>query len=416
MNSTKRIVGDPNLHLYTNRRPFSEGGIRSSGPQIYFSSRITPGFIDLATYDDMETYIYTAPILNPNYVLDSKNKDKSELKTLKTPFLNNLFQKSIVPGIPLTMIPEKKELKLDFNKWTISYTDNKNIYHSAWLSITFPEVKLKDYLVSDYKIRWTDNLMHNLFKKITCGSIEYDNYSLDLNHFFYTDENKKSSYEKMIGNNSKASRTIPQMTLVLPLPYVHHFYHFQTRSWRDLLILEKSGSRQELKVEMLEKEPHLDKVDLFYNKIVTNQTKINKKPSLIESFETFISENPKMVILPFSGLVSKIYIIIREKSKPYESLSYEPLEKISSPLFNVLHPNLDDTEIKTDITLPSDYLFSIEPYFRAKNIPEQKGVYMFSCLKKEKFRDSYLKINYKSNVDVANLFVVVCVQKNLASK
>lgn len=140
---------------------------------------------------------------------------------------------------------------------------------NVWFRCQIPQIQLYDAgtaIYSDATIRWTRNLMHNLFEKIQLvfnelTVQELDSFYLDFNAIFRIPSNKRLVYDNMIGNVSDmvspvgrntALGTGGYHTLVIPfffsedsgvalpiaaIPMNEVTIVYTLRRWQDLVVL-----------------------------------------------------------------------------------------------------------------------------------------------------------------------------------
>lgn len=210
------------------------------------TSNLTSGFIDLATYDEQEKYMYGGPDATAYFVRETR---KSTWFT----------------QVPVCL--SKSSGSSDFgNQWSVSISRAGDYLLQTWLRVEIPQVTL--LVTGNYtpgtRIRWTNNLMHALIKEccITFNDLvaaRFDNYHLDFWSAFTVPAGKRNGYNNMVGNqlegfNGQGAVTLPALVLNLPLPF---FYtrdsgvalptaaipyndmriQFQFRRWEELLQL-----------------------------------------------------------------------------------------------------------------------------------------------------------------------------------
>jgi hypothetical protein len=168
------------------------------------SSNVTSGFIDLATYDELEKYMYGGMDATAYFVRETR---KSTWFT-QVPVV--LSRASGTPGFD--------------TDWSVQISRAGDYLLNTWLRVTFPELTV---VGGGNKICWTPNLMHNLIKEasITFNDLvaaRFDNYFLDFWTAFTVPASKRDGYDHMIGNNgslTKLATSLPKTTLNLPLPF-----------------------------------------------------------------------------------------------------------------------------------------------------------------------------------------------------
>lgn len=190
------------------------------------TSNLTSGFIDLATYDEQEKYLYGGPDSVAYFVREIR---KSTWFT-QVPVV--LSRSSGQPGFGQQFSVSISRagdyllhtwLRLTLNKITAIASNDRAIISGSTSSV----------------LRWSRNFMHNLI--IECNisfndlvAARFDNYHLDFWAAFTVPEGKRLGYSSMIGNtddliNPVASAgfpyslqpSLPQKTLNLPLPFFY---------------------------------------------------------------------------------------------------------------------------------------------------------------------------------------------------
>ena len=230
------------------------------------SSNITSGFIDLATYDELEKYMYGCGDAVAYFV---RTTCKSTWFTQVPVILSNASGQA------------------EFGRtWSVSISRAGDYLLQTWLRVGLPEVRaLNGGQNARYHIRWTRNFMHNLIQDccITFNDLvaaRFDNHHLDFWAAFTVPASKQVAYDNMIGNTAaltggsnnylparlnNSSQAAPQelqsslqsdrtwLNLPLPffysrdsgvalptaaLPYNEMRINFQFRNWWELLVVE----------------------------------------------------------------------------------------------------------------------------------------------------------------------------------
>jgi hypothetical protein len=209
------------------------------------TSNVTSGFIDLATFDEIEKYMYGGPDATAYFVRETR---KSTWFTQVPVVLSN------AAGSP------------GFNQdWSVNISRAGDYLLQTWLRLSTPTVQLKT-TSSLGSIRWTRNFMHNLIREcsITFNDLvaaRFDSYQLDFWAAFTTPASKQAGYDAMIGNIPSLIEpvgpggTLASEVLNLPLPF---FYgrdsgvalptaalpynemriNFSFRDWTELLVAQ----------------------------------------------------------------------------------------------------------------------------------------------------------------------------------
>ena len=209
------------------------------------TSNVTSGFIDLATFDEIEKYMYGGPDATAYFVRETR---KSTWFTQVPVVLSN------AAGSP------------GFNQdWSVNISRAGDYLLQTWLRLATPTITLQSSS-SLGTIRWTHNLMHNLIREcsITFNDLvaaRFDSYQLDFWAAFTTPASKQAGYDAMIGNIPSLvtpvgpGQSLPSEVLNLPLPF---FYgrdsgvalptaalpynemriNFSFRDWTELLVAQ----------------------------------------------------------------------------------------------------------------------------------------------------------------------------------
>tara|TARA_Y100000389_G_scaffold201567_2_gene244568 strand:+ start:1608 stop:3146 length:1539 start_codon:yes stop_codon:yes gene_type:complete len=234
------------------------------------SSNITSGFIDLATYDELEKYMYGCGDAVAYFV---RTTCKSTWFTQVPVILSNASGQA------------------DFGRtWSVSISRAGDYLLQTWLRVGLPEVRVLDGGDNaTLNIRWTRNFMHNLIQDccITFNDLvaaRFDNHHLDFWAAFTVPASKQVAYDNMIGNtaaltggsdnflparvnnsnNPNPTALLPRfqtdrtwLNLPLPffysrdsgvalptaaLPYNEMRINFQFRNWWELLVVEDTNA------------------------------------------------------------------------------------------------------------------------------------------------------------------------------
>lgn len=150
------------------------------------TSNLTSGFIDLATYDESEKFMYGGPDSTAYFVRETR---KSTWFTLVPVCLTKA---SGQPGFG--------------QEWSVNISRAGDYLLHTWLRVRMPSVRLVESAGNNgLALRWCHNLGHNLIKQcvITFNDLvaaQFDNWHLDFWAAFTTPASKKAGYDRMIGN------------------------------------------------------------------------------------------------------------------------------------------------------------------------------------------------------------------------
>ena len=133
------------------------------------TSNLTSGFIDLATYDESEKYMYGGDDATAYFVRETRKA---------TWFTQVPVCLSRASGNP------------EFGQeWSVSISRAGDYLLQAWLRVTIPSVQLAatNQYGTDGRLRWTRNLLHNLVKEcaITFNDLvaaRFDSFHLVRHH------------------------------------------------------------------------------------------------------------------------------------------------------------------------------------------------------------------------------------------
>ena len=378
------------------------------------TSNVTSGFIDLATFDEIEKYMYGGPDATAYFVRETR---KSTWFT-QVPVV--LSRASGTPG---------------FNQdWSVNISRAGDYLLQTWLRLTTPEVTLVSTSSTDLTLRWTPNLMHNLVKEcsITFNDLvaaRFDHWQLDFWSAFTVPAGKQIGYLNMIGNittlvqPTAAGVKIPSATLNLPLPF---FYsrdsgvalptaalpynemriNFSFRNWSELLIVQSSNGTSIGTSPTISQiggsEPNIKDCYVWANyAIVSNDERKRMacapRDILIEQVQTAPkqtwnpSNNPNPTYdIRFSHAIKVLFFSVRNKSCPSLWSNYtttSPVVTSSGVLFTIGNPNAVDPIKETSLiyentarlsSMGSDYFSLVNPYYNAPNIPTVTGYHEYS--------------------------------------
>lgn len=168
------------------------------------TSNVTAGFIDLATYDELEKYMYGGADATAYFVRETRKA---------TWFTQVPVVLSRASGSPQFG-----------SEWSVTISRAGDYLLQTWLRVTLPKVNVTD---GGHTLRWTKNLMHNLIRECAISfndlvAARFDNYHLDFWTAFTVPSGKRNGYNNMIGNFDELvtpqSTELASHTLNLPLP------------------------------------------------------------------------------------------------------------------------------------------------------------------------------------------------------
>ncbi len=375
------------------------------------TSNLTSGFIDLATYDEQEKYMYGGDDATAYFVRDTR---KSTWFT----------------QVPVCL--SKASGSADFGQqWSVSISRAGDYLLQTWLRVTIPSVQLRSNSISA-TLRWTRNLMHNLISDcaITFNDLvaaRFDNYHLDFWTAFTVPAGKVNGYNNMIGNFDdliqphSSSSAIPSFTLNLPLPffftrdsgvalptaaipYNDMRISFSFRSFNELLIVDYTEGSDILsrpaQAGDLESVPSLaGNAQVWANyAIVSNEERKRMacapRDILIEQVQTAPLQqfNPSQNSRPsydirFSHAIKVLFFAVRNTTIASDWSNYTSEQHVIQGNAVVAHEDAVDPINATSIVyentqrlaaMGSDYFSLVQPYYHAPVIPLQTGYHMYS--------------------------------------
>lgn len=383
------------------------------------TSNVTSGFIDLATFDEIEKYLYGGPDATAYFVRETR---KSTWFTQ-------------VPVV-LSRSAGSPEFNTQFS-YSISRAGDYLI--ATWLRLATPAVTLlaSNSIGANGTLRWTRNFMHNIISEccITFNDLvaaRFDNYHLDFWTAFTVPSGKRNGYNNMIGNFDDmigphgVGETIESFTLNLPLPF---FYsrdsgvalptaalpyndmriQFSFRNWSDLLILEdNANAATEARVAIvvgaaadIAATPTLSNTNVWANyAIVSNDERKRMacapRDILIEQVQTA----PRQTFAPatnatpqfdirFSHAIKVLFFAVRNSTWASEWSNYTCASPVpaAGPAINFTPAGATDPILQTSLVyentnrlgqMGSDYFSLVNPYYHAPVIPVDTGYHMYS--------------------------------------
>ena len=381
------------------------------------NSNVTSGFIDLATFDEIEKYMYGGPDATAYFVRETR---KSTWFT----------------QVPVAL--SKASGNAAFNQdWSVNISRAGDYLLQSWLRLTVPSVQLQAPSPSGLvAIRWTQNFMHNLVREcsITFNDLvaaRFDSFHLDFWSAFTVPAGKQNGYLNMIGNTPNL--IFPQgpavplgaATLNLPLPF---FYgrdsgvalptaalpynemrlNFSFRDWTELLVGYTAVNTTGVAVTSLDLvagAPVLSPVNVWANyAIVSNDERKRMacapRDILIEQVQTAPRQNfnPNQNKFPsfdirFSHAIKVLFFAVRNTTcrqdwSVYNTVSptltnpgglsfkidFEPVTAVDP----ILHTSLIYENTARLSTMGSDYFSLVNPYYNAPVIPTLIGYHSYS--------------------------------------
>ncbi len=388
-------------------------------------SNLTAGFVDLATFDELEKYMYGGDQAVSYFVR----------KVRKSTWF------TVVP-----VVLSKSAGSAQFgNQWGVNISRAGDYLLRTFLRVTIPSVSINqagNRFGANGRLRWTRNLMHALIREcaITFNDLvemRFDNFYLDFWSQFAMPSGKKNGYQNMIGNiedltnplgiSSSGGLVLPQATLNVPLPICHARdtgvglptaalpyndmrLNFSFRDWTELLILDNvyvpaagatpasGGVSCAASITDVIAAPVLSQVDVWaeYGIVSNNERKqMGQAPRdiLIEQVQTvptvaFNATSVSQADIRLSHAVKWFSFSARNTTNPAEHANYtcaSPVPQVNGVNFSA---DLASDPISTVTLLyentqrlsgmGADYFSLVNPWYNAVSIPGETGYHMYS--------------------------------------
>lgn len=386
------------------------------------TSNVTSGFIDLATYDEQEKYMYGGDEATAYFVRETR---KATWFT-QVPVILSRASGSAGFG----------------QQWSVNISRSGDYLLYTWLRLTTPVVTTTAAAqAAGLRIHWTSGFMHALIREccITFNDLvaaKFDNFHLDFWSAFTTPAGKRNGYQVMIGNIDDLRQlqaiTLPAVTLNLPLPFFYERdsgvslptaalpynemrVNFDMRDWTDLLEITnpaiqgtganptRAATTADVGVNITA-TPVLQNVQVWANyAIVSNDERERMgcapRDILIEQVQQAPTQtwtpatNPNQQYdIRFAHAIKVLFFSVRNTTTPSDWQNYQT----ASPIVIGVAPNfllnfgpadavdpIDNTTLLYENTarlgnMGSDYFSLIQPWYHAPVIPEETGYHMYS--------------------------------------
>lgn len=381
------------------------------------TSNITSGFVDLATFDEIDKYMYGGQDAIAYFVRESRKS---------TWFTQVPVVLSRGAGAPA------------FNQeWSATISRAADYMLHTWLRVVIPEVTLLqgNQFGDDGRLRWTRNFMHNLIREacVTFNDLvaaRLDNYHLDFWAAFTVPASKRVGYDNMVGNVDSliaphgVGDGLRQQALNLPipffwsrdsgvalptaaLPYNEMKISFSFRNWNELLILDNSlnpaGTNNTVVPVVgtdIAAAPELTNVQLWANyAIVSNEERKRMacapRDILVEQVQTAnrqtftpITNSTPSYDIRFSHAIKSLFFAVRNTTHTNVWSNYQTASPVPGPQVVNFDPPLSfDPIASTTLTyenvsrlsqMGSDYFSLVNPWYHAPAIPEPTGYHLYS--------------------------------------
>lgn len=379
------------------------------------SSNITSGFIDIATFDEIEKYMYGGP-------------------TATAYFVREIRKSTWFTQVPVPLSRNTGNAAFG-QEWSVSISRAGDYLLQTWLRVNIPQVTFLATGSATQSLRWTRNLMHNLIREATITfndlvAARFDNYHLDFWSQFTVPASKRNGYDNMIGNISSLINPVgpggslgnqggTNLNLPLPfffsrdtgvalptaaLPYNEMQINFNFRDWTELLIATDTSTVNPYVTiqigEHIGAPPVLGPVQVWANyAIVSNEERRRMgcaiRDILIEQVQTAPRQNytPSTNSSPtydirFSHAIKALFFAVRNKTNSAEWSNYGTSSPVVTNNTVNYAPNgsfdpIANTTLIYENTnrlggMGSDYFSLINPYYHAPAIPNELGYHLYS--------------------------------------
>ncbi len=387
------------------------------------SSNLTSGFIDLATYDESEKYLYGGD-------------------TAVSYFLKKLRKSTWFTVAPTVLSISGGNAGFG-QSWGYKISRAGDYLLRNWLRVQLPRVELTSAIgiradptdLAGLSLRWTRNLAHNLIREINIAfndlvAQRMDSYFLDFWSAFTIPAGKQNGYNNMIGNyaalndpNAVAGApvlAIDEAILNLPLPF---FYQRDTgvalptaaipyndmiincyfRELNEVLIIDDTSLavRQSFPAQYQNinngTRPNLYADMWAEYAIVANveRSQMGKAPRdiLIEQVQTapkgqFNPNSLSTIDVRFSHAIKALFFAVRNKTNQAEQSNYTAASPVPGPKGANFYPEwatdpITETTLLYEntarlVNMGSDYFSLVVPYYTAVSIPKETGYHMLS--------------------------------------
>jgi hypothetical protein len=150
-----------------------------------YTSNVTSAFVDLATLDTLETYLYGG-------------------EDAVTYFVRQHVKSTWFSQVPVVLASASGTA--DFgNTWSVTVSRAADYLLQTWLEVTTPVITAQDATVRNF---WVKNFMHNLVKEVTITfndlvAMKIESTQFDFWSAFSVSASKKAGYDAMIGAGVK---------------------------------------------------------------------------------------------------------------------------------------------------------------------------------------------------------------------
>ena len=355
------------------------------------SNSTTAGYVDIATKDDLEKYMY-----------DGRKAITLFIKCVRKP--------TWFTQVPVTLSYDGGTADFGSDSFAVKVSKSADYLLHLWLRVRIPALVLVG-APGGSTMAWTPKLLHNLIQKcrITFNDLpvqEFDSYWLDFWSSFTIPESKWVGYNNMIGNVTDlttAAATLPSLTLNLPLPFWftrdsgvslpaggltlnETRIVFQFRMWQELLTLAGGATTANVQAAA-GGNPSLQQVQVWANYAVVSREErdqIGKCPRdiLIEQVQCGSRRvfDPRVGInsydVKFSHGIKALFWAARNITTPTVWSDYTTGTPIANDPIGLTSLLYEGTYRLFE--MGSDYFSQIVPWYHFTRIPTETGYHAYS--------------------------------------
>lgn len=370
------------------------------------TSNVTAGFIDLATYDELEKYMYGGADATAYFVRETRKA---------TWFTQVPVVLSRASGSPQFG-----------SEWSVTISRAGDYLLQTWLRVTLPKVTVTDG--ATHTLRWTKNLMHNLIRECAISfndlvAARFDNYHLDFWTAFTVPSGKRNGYNNMIGNFDELvtpQTELASHTLNLPLPlfysrdsgvalptaalpYNDMRIQFSFRQLNELLIKDEHSASGDPSSQVQDTDYKLNgsqlKADVWANyAIVSNDERKRMacapRDILIEQVQTAHRHDltgpgsETNIDIRLSHAIKVLFFGARNTTVASQWSNYTAASPVPSSTSVDFTPSgsfdpIETTSLVYENTtrlseMGSDYFSLVQPFYGAPVVPLETGYHMYS--------------------------------------
>jgi hypothetical protein len=366
------------------------------------SSNVTSGFIDLATFDELEKYMYGGQDATAYFVRETRKA-------------------TWFTQVPVVLSRAAGSPAFD-TEWSVSISRAGDYLLNTWLRVTVPSITAVTGVIPTAKCRWTRNLMHNLIKEATITfndlvAARFDNYHLDFWAAFTVPASKREGYDNMIGNMGlelpKQVHDPKTLNLPLPfffcrdsgvalptaaLPYNDMRLNFSFRKWDDLVMVQTGDTGVATQATSdsvtVGNNGNLPLAHVWANyAIVSNDERKRMacapRDILIEQVQTaprytFVPSARPSFDIRFSHAVKALFFAVRNSIVASEWSNYTDkqvattTDKLTGGSDPIKETSLVYENTNRLTSMGSDYFSLVNPWYHAPSIPTESGYHVYS--------------------------------------